>query len=116
LTFLTREHKVDLLKVKMLENNAQLHLLEEQLKRVIEHNENRVFEHYDKFKINVSTVVSSQGRLMMMMMMIMMMMMMMLRRRRRTALSEQSKRVAHATRRQRAKQKKKKLSKNSPWE
>ncbi|XP_076462248.1 3'-5' exoribonuclease HELZ2-like isoform X2 [Babylonia areolata] len=59
--FLKREHKVDLLKVKVLtQYNAQRHLLEEKLKEAIRDNMN-IFEHYDKFKVKVSTVVSSQG-------------------------------------------------------
>ena len=61
LTNLKRDFKVDLLKVKLLtQYNAQRHLLEEKLKTAIAQNRD-VFDHYDKFKVNVSTVVSSQG-------------------------------------------------------
>ena len=61
LKFLKREFKVDLLKIKLLtQYNAQRHLLEEKVKAaIVQHRD--MFEHYDKFKINVSTVVSSQG-------------------------------------------------------
>ncbi|KAL8586098.1 hypothetical protein ACOMHN_065061 [Nucella lapillus] len=59
--FLKRVEKVDLLKVKLLtQYNAQRHLLEEKLKKAIVDDKD-TFEHYDKFKVKVSTVVSSQG-------------------------------------------------------
>ena len=61
LKFLKREFKVDLLKIKVLtQYNAQRHLLEEKIKAAIDEHKD-MFEPYDKFKINVSTIVSSQG-------------------------------------------------------
>ncbi|XP_076463379.1 3'-5' exoribonuclease HELZ2-like isoform X2 [Babylonia areolata] len=61
LTFL-RKKLVDLSNIRLLtQYNAQRHLLEEKLKTVIRQNTDSVFDHYDAGKINVSTVVSSQG-------------------------------------------------------
>ncbi|KAL8598524.1 hypothetical protein ACOMHN_051312 [Nucella lapillus] len=61
LTFL-KKMRVDLQNVKLLtQYNAQRHLLETKLKTAIEQNVEHVFDHYDLGKINVSTVVSSQG-------------------------------------------------------
>ena len=61
LKFLKREFKADLQKIRVLtQYNAQRHLLEEKIKAaIVEYRD--MFEHYDKMKINVSTVVSSQG-------------------------------------------------------
>jgi len=55
---------VDLINVKILtQYNAQRHLLEEKLKDVVRNN--HTFGHYDRInldQVNVSTVVSSQGK------------------------------------------------------
>ena len=61
LTYLKREFNVDLQKVSLLtQYNAQRHLLEEKVKMTVVQNRD-IFEPYDKFKVNISTVVSSQG-------------------------------------------------------
>ena len=61
LTYLKREFNVDLQKVSLLtQYNAQRHLLEEKMKMTVVQNRD-IFEPYDKFKVNISTVVSSQG-------------------------------------------------------
>ena len=54
---------VDLSEVKVLtQYNAQRHLLEEEITKEISENREGIFNHYDKTKVNVSTVVSSQGK------------------------------------------------------
>ena len=63
LRFLKGEHQVQLSTVKILtQYNSQRHLLETKLHKVCEDRGQNVFDRYDKNKLKISTVVSSQGK------------------------------------------------------
>lgn len=60
--YLKKEFKLDVANIKILSQyNAQRNLIEQRLLQLCEDRE--VFDRYDQHKVNVSTVVSSQGEL-----------------------------------------------------
>ena len=63
LRFLKSEHQVKLGSVKILtQYNSQRHLLETKFHEVCEDRSQSVFNRYDKNHLQISTVVSSQGK------------------------------------------------------